>query len=195
MRRILVLMTVLALPACALFSKGEVVTRRYFSPDLPASLSQAPRRADLEVRLGRVSSNRIISERIMWRDSEHEVGFYDDRVWTERPEAYLRRGLTRVLFEELGLRSIVGGPGRTLDVELLKFEEVKAPAHVARVRIAFSLSDERTVSLQQTLLFDRPIPPVGSAEQEGPAVAAAMGEALRDAITELSSQVIAEISR
>ena len=39
-------------PACALFSMGDVATRRYFSPDLPTSASEAPKRNDLELRLG-----------------------------------------------------------------------------------------------------------------------------------------------
>ncbi len=195
-RAFFVTLLVLSLQSCALFSKGEVTTRRYFSPDLPAAQNaNLERRTDLQLRLARVSANRTLSERIMYRDSEHEVGFYDDLVWTERPEAYLARGLTRVLFEERGLRSIVGGPGPTLDVELVRFEEVKAPAHVARVRITFTLSDERLVSVQKTLNLERPIAATTAKEALGPALAEAMGEALRDAISELSSVVMAELAK
>ena len=193
---IVLILTVLSLPSCALFSKGEVTSRRYFSPDLPvAENANLERRTELQLRLARVSANRTLSERIMFRETEHEVGFYDDLVWTERPEAYLARGLTRVLFEERGLRSIVGGPGPTLDVELLRFEEVKTPVHIARVRIAFALSDERVVSLQKTLTLERPIAAPSAKDGQGPALAEAMGEALRDAISELSSDVIGELSK
>jgi ABC-type uncharacterized transport system auxiliary subunit len=183
------------LQSCALFSKGEVTTRRYYSVELPLlHPPDADRRPDLALRVSKVSANRILSERIMFRASANEVGFYDDRVWTERPEAYLTRGLSRVLFEARGVRSIVGGPGPTLEVELLRFEEIKEPSHVARVRLAFALSDERTVSLQKTVSIDRPIAPTAD-EQQGAAVAQAMSEALLEAVSDLGAQVIEQLSK
>ncbi len=195
MRATVMLVLVLLLQGCALFSKGDASTRRFYSADLPP-LPESPgvTHGSIELRLGRVAAKRTMSERIMYRASEHEVGYYDDRLWTERPEAYLRRALTRVLFEEQGLKAIVGGPSQTLDVELLMFEEVKAPAHVARVRMAFTLADERVVSLQQTITVERPITAT-TPEDEGPALAQAMGFALRDSMTELSRRLIDALSR
>ena len=184
----------LALSGCALLSKGEVPMRRYFSPDLPAASSVAVPHANSELRLGRVTAGAYIQERIMFRESAHEVGFYDDRIWTEKPEAYLRRGLTRVLFEEQGLRSVMRGAGPTLDVELIGFEEVKAPLHVGRVKIAFSLSDERVVSLQQTLTVERPID-AANPKAEPAAVAQALGEALGVAIYEISGRVVGDLAK
>jgi hypothetical protein len=99
-----------------------------------------------------------------------------------------------VLFEEKGLRSALGGGGPTLEVELIRFEEVRAPAHVGRVKLAFTLSDERLVSLQQTLTVERPIPAT-DLHGEASAVAGAMGEALRDAIDEVSTRVVAELDK
>jgi len=177
------------LTGCALFSKGDVPMRRYFSPDLPAATNGVARSSS-ELRLGRVTAGAFIGERIMFRESEHEVGLYDDRSWTEKPDAYLRRALSRVLFEELGLRSVMRGAGPTLDVELISFEEVKSPRHLGRVKLAFSLRDERVVSLQQTLSVERPI---ASAAPE--AVAQALGEALRDAVYELSGRVVADLAK
>lgn len=181
-----------SLQGCALFSKGDVSVRRFYSADLPPlpAGQETARHPEVELRLGRVSANRTIAERIMYRASEHEVGFYDDRVWTERPEAYVRRALSRVLFEEQGIKAIVGGPSQTLDVELLMFEEVKTPVHLARVRLAFTLADERTVSLQQTMTIDQPIANT-SPEEEGPALAKAMGVALRESMNELTKRILA----
>jgi ABC-type uncharacterized transport system auxiliary subunit len=192
--RVLVLLAVL--PGCALFSKGEVPMRRYFSPDFPAAgpASTAPTEAGRELRLGRVTAGGAIGERIMFRASEHEVGFYDDWSWTEKPQAHLRRGLSHVLFEEKGLRSTLGGSGPMLEVELIRFEEVRTPVHLGRVKLAFSLSDERLVSLQQTLTVERPIPAT-DARGLASAVAGAMGEALRDAIDEVSTRVAAELEK
>lgn len=182
------------LTGCALLSKGEVPVRRYFSPEVVNPDNSPPlTRSTSELRLGRVTSGVSIAERIMFRESTHEVGFYDDRLWTEKPEAFLKRRLTRVLFEEQGLRSVVRGAGPTLDVELITFEEVKAPKHVALVKVAFSLSDERVVSLQQTLSFERPITP--GAEGEAGAIAQAMGEALRDAVNEIAGRVVTDLAK
>ena len=187
------LIGVVSLSSCALFSKGEVATRRYYSPDLPVvAASSIDRKPGLQLRLGRVTANRTISERIVYRDSEHEVTIYDDRIWTERPEAYLTRGLNRVLFEERGLQRVVGGPGQTLEVELLRFEEIRVPAHAARVRLSFSLSDERLVSLQKTVDVELPIAQ-STVEMQGTMLAEAMGQALREAVTGLSNQVIAQL--
>lgn len=178
----------LACSGCALFSKGSVPQRRYFSPDLPsAGVVGVPRATEL--RLGRITAGAAIAERIMYRASAHEVGFYDDRIWTEKPEAYLRRALSRVLFEEQGLRSVMRGAAATLDVELISFEEVRAPQHVGRVKVAYALSDERVVSLQETLQIDRPI-----ADETPEATAQAMGEALRDAVDQVAGRVSADLA-
>ena len=91
-----------------------------------------------------------------------------------------------MLFEEQGLRSVLRGPAPVLDVELLEFEEVLAPAHVGRVKLNWSLSDERVVSAQQTLTFERPI---ATSSTEGEAVAQAISGALSDAVDALAAQV------
>src|ERR1700687_2480512 len=149
-----------ALCGCALFSKGEASFPRYFSPDIPQSSSKpAAKRSGVELRLGRVSAGSYIGEKIVFRESKYEIGFYDDRLWTEKPEAYLRRALTRALFEEEGLRNVVSGAAPTLDVELVSFEEVKMPSHIGLVRIAFSLHDDRVVLMQQTMTVEHPIGP------------------------------------
>lgn len=195
MKLVLLFVLAVSLHGCALLSKGTVPTRRYFSPDVEAgSAPVGIPPASAELRLGRITSSAFLGERIMFRESDHEVGFYDDRIWTEKPEAYLRRALTRVLFEEQGLRSVVRGAGPSLDLELISFEEVMTPVHLARVKISFSLSDERVVSLQQTLTVERPVA-ASSPQAEASAVAEAMGVALRDAVNDMSGRVIADLAR
>lgn len=185
----------LSISGCALLSKGEVSMRRYFSPDLSVDAPvRSVRASSLELRLGRVTASDSLDERMMLRTSAQEISFYDDRLWTEKPETYLRRGLSRILFEERGLRSILRGAGPTLDVELISFEEVKSQAHVGRVKVAFTLSDERVVSLQETVCVDRPVV-VASSETEASAVARAMGEALRDVVAEIAQRVMVELER
>ena len=64
-----------------------------------------------------------------------------------------------------------------------------APQHVGRVKVAFCLSDERVVSLQQTFSVDRPI-----ANATPEAVAQAMGEALREVVDQISGRVTADLA-
>jgi cholesterol transport system auxiliary component len=183
------------LGGCALLSKGEVSQRRYFSPepDAPAPVTPPAAPLALELRLGRVLATSSLDERMMVRTSRQEVGFQDDRLWTERPETYLRRALARVLFEERGLRSVVRGAGPTLDVELIGFEEVTGPGHVGRVTLALTLSDERVASLQQTVSIERPVV-VQPGEDDAVAVARALGEALRASVSEVATRVLTQLS-
>ena len=70
---IVVVVMVMGLPSCALFSKGEVTSRRFFSPDLPvAENANLERRPELQLRLARVSSNRTLAERIMFRETDRK---------------------------------------------------------------------------------------------------------------------------
>jgi ABC-type uncharacterized transport system auxiliary subunit len=184
----------LGLGGCALLSKGEVSLRRYYSLDAERPPPRPPAEpSSLELRLGRVTATASLEQRVMFRESGEEVGFHDDRLWTELPEAFLQRALVRELFEGVGLRRVLRGASPTLDVELLRFEEVRSPAHVARVEVAFTLSDERLVTLQQTLAADRAVD-AGTPGTEGADVARAMGEALRQVVSQLASGVRAELA-
>ena len=184
-----------ALSGCALFSKGEVSFPRYFTPDLPKAPSKVgSKRSGVELRLGRVSAGSYIGEKIVYRESDYEIGFYDYRLWTEKPEVYLRRALTRVLFEEEGLMSVVTGAAPTLDVELVSFEEVKRPTHLALVRVAFSLHDDRVVFMQQTMAIERPIIVLAKGG-EADAVAEALGEALRKSVYDVTGRVLKDLAQ
>ncbi len=178
---------------CALLSKGELGTRRFYTLDQAAPVARAKSEAlGAELRLGRVTAGACGSELMMVRQSPFEVSFDEERRWTERPEVSLRRALSRVLFEELGLRSVVGGAGPVLEVELLEFEEVRAPSPVGRVTVTWSLSDDRVVSTQRTLRVERPI---GKSAVEGDAVAEAIGAAMREAVETMAREVVSELLR
>jgi len=184
---------VMAFSGCALLSKGELGTRRFYSLDEVGSLERAKVDATgAELRLGRVTAGACGSELMMVRQSPFEIVFDDERRWSERPEVSLRRALSRELFEKLGLRSVVRGGGPVLEVELLDFEEVRGPPHVGRVTVAWSLSDERVVSMQQTLRVERAIVP---SAREGDAVAEAIGAAMREAVEAMGERVRAELTR
>lgn len=185
---------------CALTQKATPTDARFFSPELPAGATSSappverPTGSALELRLGRITASAHIRERMVYRDSPYELGFYDDRLWTERPDAYLRRALVQALFEEQGLRSVVSGAAPVLDVELVRFEEVRKPQHVASGRITFSLRDDRLIRRAQTITVERPIPPTEKSEAPN-ATAKALGEVLRAAVSQIGEQVYGELSR
>src|SRR4051812_29381315 len=108
----------LSASACALTSKSDPIVPRYFSPERPGEALRAgakPEKPLAELRLGRINSAPYLDERLVFRDSDHEFGYYEERRWTETPDEYLKRRLARVLFEERGLRHVVGGFAPTLE--------------------------------------------------------------------------------
>ena len=86
-------------PGCALLAKSEPVVPRYFSPEAPA-LSDAHRgrrRRRLELRLGRVNAAAYINERIVYRDSAYELGYYEDALDREARSVPPARARARAL--------------------------------------------------------------------------------------------------
>lgn len=178
----------LAVGGCALFGKSEPLSVRYFTP---ASEASGPSGAGsgIALRLGRVDAGAHLRERIAYRASAHELGYYETRRWTERPEAYLRRELARVLFEQAGAAHVLSGPAPTLEVELLEFAELRAPSHAARVRLRAVVSDGRTALLERTFTAEQRVADDDSFES----VVDAMGKALASAVVQLSQSVLSAV--
>jgi len=198
------------LSACALTSKSDPLRPRYFSPETGGSDSATPASAfgapgnGLSLRLGRVSASSNLREPIVFRRSELEFGYYDDRRWTERPEVYVRRALSRALFEQRGVTRAMTGLTPTLEVELVAFEEVRAPVHKARVRAIAMLHDQRVGRLEQTVTVEREIrdKAKGKGEGEGEgeeddidATVLALSEALQLAVEEISQRVLVQLNQ
>jgi len=186
----LLILLSLAPSGCALTSKADALSPRYFDPVPRAGRSvPAPRAYDL--RLGQVSSAANLDERIAYRKSSAEVGFYEDRRWTELPEAYLRRALERELFEQRRLTRVVTGPAPVLDVELTAFEEEQGRGKV-RIRLSFSLRDERRSLLERSLEVEQAF----SAGREDGAERAAqtLVDTLARVVEELSAEVVEKLA-
>jgi cholesterol transport system auxiliary component len=184
-------------PGCALLTKSEPVIPRYFSPEAPALSKPAAAGggAGLELRLGRVTSDAYIKDRIVHRDSAFEIGYYDDRVWTEKPEAYVRRALARALFDERGVTQLLSGVGATLDVDVVAFEEVREPLHLARIELVYVVYDDRVVRLSRSVVVERPIAPAkgdASANQAVKAMSTALAAAVDAVANAAASELRAE---
>jgi cholesterol transport system auxiliary component len=182
------------LSGCAFFGKSEPLAPRYYDPEGPAKevATTPPALGKPSLRLGHVVGGSHLRERIAYRVSEREVGFYDERRWTERPEDYLRRALARGLFEERAITSLVTGVGPSLDVELLDFSELLAPRHAVRVRARAVLVDQRTVRFERTFNVEEPV--AGGKDQDFTAVADAMARALTRTVDEIGDRVASELT-
>lgn len=181
---------------CALTSKSDPIVPRYYSPERPGDLPKAspPSTAPSpELRLGHVEGSSHLGEMIVFRDSTYELGQYRERRWTEAPEEYLKRRLARVLFEERGLRRLVGGAGPTLEVELTAFEEIRGPKRTARVQVIARLHDQRLVRWEETLTVDQPVRARKQGDPVDPAVEA-IGEALRAVVDRIADRVARELA-
>jgi cholesterol transport system auxiliary component len=192
------LLTLCALAAahagCALTSKADAVSPRYFSPEQPAKTQALPdpEGAPLELRLGEVSSASYLEQRISYRLHGSELAYYEDRLWTEAPEQYLRRALERELFERRGVRRVVSGAGATLVVELTAFEELRGPPPGVRLALSYTLYDQGQSSLERSLVVERPLAAEPEADR-AQRVAAALALCLTAAVTQMSDDVVHEL--
>ena len=191
--------TVSFAPGCALFSKGDQGAARFFSleqapgrPGAVPAVAPGARGNPAELRLGRVTGAPHIEERLVFRDSAYEIGYYRELRWTEPPELYLKRLFARVLFEERGLKHVVGGAGPTLDVQLTAFDEIRFPQRLARAQVIARLHDDHLVLWEETVTVDRPVVEKGNGD---PAVATveALGEAMQAAVDQVADRVVREL--
>jgi cholesterol transport system auxiliary component len=190
-------LTLLALGGCALLGKADALTPRYFSPDLAgAGGARAPSPASsqgatiAELRLGRITAASHLGERIVFRDSRYELGFYEGRRWSEEPEAFLRRALAHSLFEQHGLRRIISGTGPTLEVELTEFAELKRSSPVARVAVTYVLFDSRVVRREASLAVELPI---AGGKDAAELLVRALSLALNKIVEQIVEQVVAAL--
>ena len=186
------LMVLPLLAGCALTSKGEALTPRYFTPlvESDASAEPTPARPGAELRLGMVAPAAHIEQRIAYRVSDAELAYYDDRRWSAPPEELVRRALERELFERRGLSRVVSGAAPTLDIDVVGFEELREQPPRAQVSLRVSLHDDRRVQLERTFSVDVP---VGDGADAGPALARAMAGALSTAIEQVADATVAEL--
>jgi ABC-type uncharacterized transport system auxiliary subunit len=176
-----------ALAGCgALLGKAEPMNVRYFTPVLQEPEARASGTVQaLPLRLGRIESSEHLQERMAYRPSEHEVGYYESLRWTERPDAYFRRALGRELFEKKRFAHVIGGLSPTLEAELVAFEELREVKAV-RVEARVLVHDGRRVMLEQTVRVE---------ESRSDDTPIAVTDALSRALHKVVSQITAEVER
>jgi len=177
------LLSVLA--AC--ISTNDPPQIRYFAVEVPEPAA-APA-SGLHYRLRRTRSAAHLRERMVWRRSEVEYGFAEDRRWTEAPITYVERAVQEELVVGRGLGRSEALSTPALDIELFAFDELLAPAHVARVAFALRLiAPDGNVLLDRTFARDDPIE--GRAPED---VAEAMSRALAAAASEAADALVSAL--
>ena len=167
---------------------GDPTPIRYFSAE-PARGTESVRVVDgLSLRLRRVTAAQHLRERMVWRASDVEYGFYETRRWTEQPLVWLESALSRELFEQHAVARSERASGHALDVHLVGFEEVLSP-HGARVAI-----DLRLVQAGAEVLLERRVERRVAIDRDDPAaVARAATRALGEAVAEAADAIVAAL--
>jgi len=191
------LVWLLALPTgCALLTKSEPIVPRYFTPEsdlLAQSPTTQPTTGDA-IRLGHIGGASYLKERIAYRTGAHELGFYEAQRWAERPEQYLQRALERTLFEEQRLVRSLSSSAPVLTADLVEFEEVRGAQARVRVGVRYSLRDDQTVLRERSIVVERSLA-TGPDSTRGDRMAAALGQALREAARLIAEEATSELRR
>ncbi len=188
------------LPACALLSKAEPLSTRYFTPQYAApsetqvtpathSPQPLPTASALSLRLGLVSAASNLRERMAYRPSEHEIAYYETRRWSERPGSYLEHALSRSLFERHGLTMVVSGSAPTLGVELKRFEEIVQKPHRVRVEVTMVLQHDKIAQFHETVRIEQKVAEVDP-EQAPEAVVHAFSLALQAVVERVAERSV-----
>ena len=190
---------------CALTEKAEVLDVHYFSAETtrpPAtqtgSTSAAAPSAAVPgadggaaeappLRLGRVSAGAHLGKKVVYRSSSVELGMYDDKRWTERPDEYVRRAISASLFDAQRASQSLGGAAPILDLELLAFEEIvqKDKPHRGCVSVRYSLHDEQRVLVSDVVTVELD---AGSADTDK------VVRAISEALSQVSERIAERVS-
>jgi len=125
-----------------------------------------------------------LRERIVWR-TPTEYGMYEQRRWSELPEAYVERALASALQSEAHMELTEDSRAPTLAATVTAFDEVVDPAHVADVAadVVLTRADGRRL-LERGFSAESPI-----ADDDPRSLARAVGAALDDVSGQVARSV------
>lgn len=154
---------------------------RYLTvPPPSAAGGAAPDPADPRLRLAPIVSSAALGDRLVQRLSDYEVRFVDSVRFADPPDVLVRRALAAELFQGGGFTpSDVAS--RSLEVELVAFEEALRPRHEARVGLIVRVVGERGDAVTERIVE-------ASAPIDG-SDAALVAEALAAALVSAAAEV------
>jgi uncharacterized lipoprotein YmbA len=137
------------------------------------------------VRIRAVEGDSFLRERVVWRASAVEYGFYEQRRWHELPASYVETALRAALRRAGRVRIADDLHVPALHVAVTAFDEVLAPTHVAVVQATALLRDVHgKVLLERPFAAEMPI-----AGDDPTTMAHAMGGALDVVATRIADAV------
>jgi ABC-type uncharacterized transport system auxiliary subunit len=162
---------------------------RYFRPDSAALSSEStsddgtPEKA---IRLRAVRARPFLRERIVWR-TPTEYGMYEQRRWSELPEAYVEQALASALRRQGHIDLTDDARVPNLYANVTAFDEVVDPKHVANVAVDVTLTatDGRRL-LEREFSAEAPI-----SDDDPSSLGRAVGAALDDVSAQVA-QAVAE---
>lgn len=176
---------VAATGCAALFQKSEPLTVRYYAPEERSGrFATQGVSSGASVRLGRVAAAAHLDARML-RRSKQTLTYQDAARWSENPARFVERGLAHALFEERGIPQAISGRALTLEADLIAFEELQSDPPSVRVSITWTLHDERTSRIRETVSAEREL----SAGDTSPsAVAVGLSHALDECIDRIATR-------
>jgi uncharacterized lipoprotein YmbA len=186
-----VFVTLLALCAgCALLGKGKPLALRYFDLQSDDGYRSSTSTNGARLKLGEVRAARHIDRRFASRESAHELSYHDAWRFSDQPEAFLERALSRNLFERAAITRVVSGGGSTLEVELTAFEQSPDDDKVQVTALA-RMHDDRVQLWQRTFTAEQKV----EAGDEAEALAAALSRALAQVAVQITEQTVQALAQ
>jgi len=137
------------------------------------------------VRIRAGDGESYMRERVVWRVSPVEYGFYEQRRWHELPTSYVERALEAAFRKSARVRLSDDLRVPSLRITVTAFDDVLAPTHVALVEATASLRDPHG-----QLLLERPFSAEVPIADDNPAtMARAMGGALDVVATQIADAI------
>jgi ABC-type uncharacterized transport system auxiliary subunit len=131
MRAWLVTSTLIVLGLGGCFGRGDMTPVQYYSVDtLPATTPRAARTWPVPLAVRAFTAATRYRDRILYRVSEVEMGFYEYHRWVEPPEEMVTRVIMAMLrasglFPQVVTADDVQLPAWLLSGELTRFDEVR----------------------------------------------------------------------
>ncbi len=185
------LCVLLSAGCAALFQKSEPLVVQYFSPEERSGRfeTQATHQGP-PLRLARVAASAHLDQRMVHRNGQ-SLTYQDAARWSENPARFLERGLAHALFEERGIPQAISGRAFTLEADLVAFEQVQVGGPKARVSVTWTLHDERTSRIYETVTAEREL----SGESPSPAaLSSGLSRALDECIERIATRVQSALS-
>jgi len=170
------------------FRPDSALLRESRAGDPPAARREEPGHRPQNaavVRLRGVDGEPFLRERVVWRVSPLEYGFYEQRRWHDLPASYVERALYAAFRKSARVRLSDDLHVPSLRVTVTAFDEALAPTHVALVEATASLRDAHgQPQLERPFAAEVPI-----ASDDPAAMARAMGGALDTVATQIADAV------